>query len=222
MAKATQLELVYSGGTLVFDVEGEFIPSWQPVHKLNANPPVVTELRKVWEIRQAKLVSTTVAGLWTAIGTLDTAILARGTGHPTAARLIRDPSGAAATIITLGPPTYEQFMVEGLEGETDALTPHASFRKVACFNLRVSATKKNPEAVTGLVGFDQQIAYSYERGLTRVRARTQITTAEGTDARTKAMQATGVRVHQLRGKEATASPPEFASLLLRLAERSRA
>lgn len=186
MAGATRLELVYKSGTLTFDVEGEFLPSWLPVYRRNANPPVVVEMRKVWEIRQAKFVSSTVAGLWTKITTLDEALMARGDGHPTAARLIRDPGGAGATIITLGPPTYEQFLVEGLEGQTDALTPHASFRKSGAFDLRVSAVKKNPHSTTGIVGFDQAISYSYERGLARVRARTELSTAEGTDVRTKA------------------------------------
>lgn len=186
MSKAVQLELVYSGGTLTFDVEGEFLPRWQPVHKLNANPPVVTEMRKVWELRQCRFVSTTSAALWTKILALEAALDARGTGHPTAARLIRDPSGAAATIITLGPATYEQFLLEAMEGETDGITPRSSWRTSATFMIRVSAVKKNAEAVTGLVGFDQQVDYSYENGLVRVGYRTQITTAETVDARTKA------------------------------------
>ena len=99
MAKALQLELVHNGGTFVFAVEGEYLPRWEPIYKLAANPPVVAEMRLTWEFRQCKLVSSTVAGLWVGAGatiaTLNTLLETRGTGHPTAARLIRDPSGAA-------------------------------------------------------------------------------------------------------------------------------
>ena len=99
---------------------------------------------------------------------------------------MRDPAGAAATLFTLGPSTHEQFTIEVVEGETDELAPEASWRKVATCTLRVTAVLKNPEAVTGLVEWEQEVEVTYEDGRQGVEARTRITTAEGTSAVTKA------------------------------------
>lgn len=189
MAAALQLQITYSGGTFTFSVEGEYLPRWEPVYKVAANPPVVTEMRIVWEFRQCRLVSTTVAGLWAGAGstiaTLNTMLSARGTGHPTAAALVRDPSGTPSTLITLGPSTYEGFTIEA-EGETDALFPRASWRTSAAFTIRVSAVKRNAEAVTGIVDWDQRVSYRYEGGLAIVELVTRLSTLETVSAVTKA------------------------------------
>lgn len=185
MSAALQLQITYSGGTFTFAVEGEYLPRWEPTYKIAANPPVVTEMRKVWEFRQCRLISTTVAGLWTDVSTLDTMLMARGTGHPTAAVLKRDPAGANVTLVTLGPATYEGFQIEA-EGETDAILPRASWRTSAAFTIRVSAVKRNAEAVTGIVDWDQRVAYRYEAGLAIVELVTRLSTLEDVSAVTKA------------------------------------
>lgn len=189
MSAALQLQITYSGGTFTFAVEGEYLPRWEPTYKVAANPPVVTEMRLVWEFRQCRLIATTVAGLWVGAGstiaTLNTMLSARGTGHPTEAKLVRDPAGTPATLITLGPSTYEGFQIEA-EGETDALFPRASWRTSAAFTIRVSAVKRNAEAVTGIVDWDQRVVYRYEAGLAIVEKITRLSTLEGTSAVTKA------------------------------------
>lgn len=184
MSAALQLQITYSGGTFTFAVEGEYLPRWEPTYKIAANPPVVTEMRKVWEFRQCRLISTTVAGLWTDVATLDTMLMARGTGHPTAAVLKRDPAGANVTLVTLGPSTYEGFAIEA-EGETDAILPRASWRTSAAFTIRVSAIKRNADA-NGIVDWDQRFSYRYEAGLAIVELVTRLSTVEGTSAVTKA------------------------------------
>lgn len=188
MAKNLQLELVYPSGTVTFAVEGSYLPRWEPTYRFNVNPPEVVELRQVWEFQQVKFISTTVSGLWTTAGNINTllSILAtRGTGHFTSARLIADPSGTPTTLITLGPSDYEKFAVEALEGELDAVTPRASWNKSAAFTLRVSAVRKFEDA-QGIVDFQQTVRITFPRGLERVEAVTTITTKEGTSAVTKA------------------------------------
>ena len=185
MAAALQLQIVYSGGTFTFSVEGEYLPRWEPTYKVAADPPVVTEMRHVWEFRQCKLISTTASGLWTSIGTLHDMMAARGAGHPTSMKLVRDPAGTPATLVTLGPSVYEALQVEVLEGEQDALTPRASWRTSAAFTLRVSAVKKNEDA-NGIVGWDQRVSYRYENGLAIIEQVTRVSTAEGTSAVAKA------------------------------------
>lgn len=188
MSAALQLQITYSSGTFTFAVEGEYLPRWEPTYKVAANPPVVTEMRLVWEFRQCKLIATTVAGLWTGSGatidTLNTMLAARGTGHPTAAALVRDPAGTPATLIALGPSTYEGFQIEA-EGETDALTPRSSWRTSAAFTIRVSAVKRNADG-NGIVDWDQRVAYRYEAGLAIVELVTRLSTLEGVSAVTKA------------------------------------
>lgn len=188
MAKSLELRLVHSGGNFTFSVEGEYLPRWEPVYKINANPPVVQEMRLVWEFRQCKLVASSVSSLWTGTGginALATLLNTRGTGHPTSATLVGDPSGTPTTLVTLGPSDYEQFQVEALEGETDGATPRTSWRLSAAFTIRVSAVKKNADT-NGIVGFTQSVSVSYPSGLQRVEWDTTITTKEGTSAVTKA------------------------------------
>lgn len=184
MSAALQLQITYSGGTFTFSVEGEYLPRWEPSYKVAANPPVVTEMRLVWEFRQCRLISTTVDGLWTSVSTLNTMLSARSTGHPTAAALVRDPAGVAVTLITLGPSDYEGFQIEA-DGETDAILPRASWRTAAAFTLRISAIKRNEDG-NGIVDWDQRVNYRYEAGLAIVELVTRLSTVEGTSAVTKA------------------------------------
>lgn len=189
MAKSLELRLVHSGGNFTFAVEGEYLPRWEPVYRLNANPPEVVEMRQTWEFRQCKLVASSVSALWTGSGatisTLNTLLGTRGTGHPTSAALVADPSGTPSILITLGPSTYEQFTIEA-EGETDGATPHTSWRLSAAFTIRISAVKKNADSTTGIVGFEQTVSVSYPDGLQRIEWDTRITTKETVSAVTKA------------------------------------
>lgn len=189
MAKSLELRLVHSGGNFTFAVEGEYLPRWEPVYRFNANPPEVVEMRQTWEFRQCKLVASSVSALWTGSGatiaTLNTLLSTRGTGHPTSASLVANPSGTPSTLITLGPSDYEQFTIEA-EGEADAATPRTSWRLSAAFTIRISAVKKNAHSTTGMVGFDQTVSITYPDGLKRVEWRTTVTTKEGTSALTKA------------------------------------
>ncbi|HYE92697.1 MAG TPA: hypothetical protein VEA38_16825 [Terriglobales bacterium] len=194
MGKALQLELsstsAANGSTFKFDVEGEFLPRWEPSFKFSADPPQLTEMRRVWEFRQCRLVSSTTSGLWANsndnIGTLDLIMGTRSTGRFTAATIKRDPDSANATVFQLGVGTgVEAFTVEFLEGETDALTPAASWRYSAAFTIRISQVTKLTDA-NGIVGWEQSVSYSYPNGLAQVEMRTRITTREGTSAVTKA------------------------------------
>lgn len=185
MGAAVQLQI--GTAPFTFDVEGAYFPRLEAVYKEAANPRQVVALRETWEFRGCKILSAddTVASTWTKWLAFRASVASR-TAHPTLARLVRDPAGAAATLVTLGPSTHEQFMIEVVEGETDELAPEASWRKVATCTLRVTAVLKNPEAVTGLVEWEQEVEVTYEDGRQGVEARTRITTAEGTSAVTKA------------------------------------
>lgn len=188
MAKDLQLELVHDSGTFVFAVEGEYVPRLEPVYRYNVNPPEIVELRQVWEFRQCKLVSSTAAGLWAGAGgvaALVALLSTRGAGHPTSARLV--DVGASTTLITLGPADYEKFAFEILEGETDAATPRASWRRTAAFTLRVSAVRKFTDA-RGIVDFQQTVRVTFPGGLQRIESVMTITTLEGTSAVEKAAQ----------------------------------
>lgn len=189
MGAAVQLQIVTTTGTFVFDVQPGYFPRTEAEWKEASNPPEVVALRETWEFRQAKFVSgdATVASTWTKWLAFKAAIAPSGTARAraTSARLVRDPAGAAATLLTIGGTGWEGFRVEALEGETDEQEPAASWRTVAACTLRVSAVAKHADA-NGIVGWEQQTDLRYENGLQVVELRTRITTAEGTSAVTKA------------------------------------
>ncbi len=189
MGAAVQLQIVTASGTFVFDVQPGYFPRTEAEWKEAANPPEVVALRETWEFRQAKFVSAdaTVGSTWTKWLAFKAAIAPSGTARAraTSARLVRDPAGAAATLLTIGGSGWEGFRVEALEGETDETEPGASWRTVAACTLRVSAVSKHADA-NGIVGWEQSTDLTYENGLQVVELRTRITTAEGTSAVTKA------------------------------------
>lgn len=184
MAAAYQLEIQGASSNHVFGVEGAFFPRLEPVYKTAANPPQIVALRETWEFRGCRILSSddTVATLWSEWAAFLARIKSR-TAHPTYARVVI-PGGA--TLMTIGPSTYEQFQIELVEGEQDPDVPAASFRTVAACTLRVSAVLKNPEAVTGLVEWEQEVEVTYRNGLAAIEWRTVVGTAEGTSAVTKA------------------------------------
>jgi len=120
MGAAVQLQIVTASGTFVFDVQPGYFPRTEAEWKEAANPPEVVALRETWEFRQAKFVSAdaTVGSTWTKWLAFKAAIAPSGTARAraTSARLVRDPAGAAATILTIGGSGWEGFRVEALEG----------------------------------------------------------------------------------------------------------
>lgn len=182
-----RLQLQIQGTSdFAFDVEGEWIPSIEPIYKEAAQPPELAELRHTWEFRGCRIVSSdnTTATLWDEFQAF-LAYFEDRTAHPTYVQLVRDPSGAAAVEWKLDGSTYEQLRFELIEGQTDALVPDSSWNTSALVTLRVSAVRKFADA-NGVVDFAQRVLVSYDAGLRTLEWQTRIVTAEGTSAVTKA------------------------------------
>jgi hypothetical protein len=191
MGKRIELQIEDASTTLGyfhFTVEGDWIPSLEPIYNVG-NPPVVAEIREVWNFTNLRIVTpdNTVPTMWTGpIADFRSAFEER-IAHPTFVRLVHDPRGSAeVTLLTLGPAAYEGLRIDLIEGAQDSEVPDSSNSTTSTWNITVSAVKKLPHAVTGIVGFVQRVAVSYENGLRILEWITTITTKEGTDARTKA------------------------------------
>lgn len=197
MAKLLQLVIQGDVTDFTFDVEGEFTPSWEPVYRLNANPPALTEIRETWLLTRAKIVSTdgTAATLWTSFAAFLARIAVRGATHPADVKL---KTGAGATLRTLGPASHEQLRFEVLDGLTSDLNPADSFRTVATITLRVSAVSRYADA-NGIGDFDQRVRATYDAGLRVLEYVTTVTTAEGTSALTKAQGFAKIDIATLGG-----------------------
>lgn len=195
-----RLELQIQGSTnFTFDVEGAWFPSWQPVYKEAANPPEIVEMRQVWEFRDCKIRGETTEALWDSLLAFIARLETRAS-HPTYVRLVRDPSSANVTELTLGSGGgHEKLGFEVVDGGLDNLVPDASYNTTATFTLRVSATKKFADATTGIVGWEQEVETRYENGLRVLEWRTTITTAEGTSAVTKAQTYAAIPTSALGG-----------------------
>lgn len=179
---ALQLRLTNSDGDFTFDVDGEFLPSWEPVHKEAADPPQIAEMRHVWEFRGCRLVGNTTSALWTRFEALR-ALFEDRTKQITAVSVYRDGSTKQWE---LDNSTYEQLRVELLEvAGLDDLAPSATWRSVVPVTLRVSAVRKFADA-NGIVDFSQRVIVSYDAGLRTLEWQTRIVTAGGTSAVTKA------------------------------------
>ena len=205
MSKALQLEVVSSGGTFTFDVEGEFFPRLEPVYKDGSHPLQLEEIRYVWEVRGLRLRGASpadTASLWTRFLALETHLATR-TAHPTYARMVRDPSGANVELWRIGdgsanPPAWEKFRIETVEGEPDPEFRDASFRTVVYLTMRLSAVRKFADA-NSVVGFQQTVDVSYPNGLKQVSWRTRVTTREGTSAVTVATTIGALDVNDFGG-----------------------
>lgn len=175
-------------GYFHFDVEGEWSPRLEPVYNVG-NPPVLAQIREVWEFVDARVKSTddTTDTLWSVrIAALRSAIEQR-TAHPTFVRLVRNPRATGeAVVITLGPPDYEDLRIETVEGGQDPDAPDVSWSRTGTFTITVSAVKKLPDAVTGIVTFEQRATTTFRFGLRTLEWRTTITTKEGVSAVAKA------------------------------------
>lgn len=181
---ALTLEIQGDSGNFTFDVQGEFLPRMIPEFTDNTNPPEVTSIRTVWEFRQALIRSSdgTVETLWDEWLAFLARLRTRGSSYPTYAKVVR----AGVDEWTLGPSTYEDFRIEVVEGETWEDFPGATWQMVVPVTLLISGVEKFADPTTGIVNFDQEVTYSHDNGLTRIRWETQIETKEGTDAVAKA------------------------------------
>lgn len=184
-----QLEIQGSGGNFTFLVPPTFEPQTEPVYKTAANPQVIEQLRWTWSFSGALLVSTdgTTATLWTQWLAFLARFQTRGS-QPTYARITRDPAGTNTVVWTLGPSTYEQLRFESVRAgrATSAAVAPGVWRVAIPVDLTITATQKLPDN-NGIVGWNQSVLITTdEGGLQIVEWRTRITTAEGTDARTKA------------------------------------
>lgn len=186
-AKRLRLEIV-SGTTFTFDVEGVIEPRLEPEWKDAANPPQLERVRVVWTVTRARIVAVDADALWDAWAAFLARLQTRQpTAPPTSVRIVRDPGGANETVQTLGPATYQEFRWEGVTGEgTDDGSPAASWNVVAPVTLSFSAVLALADT-DGIVGWRQVVRSTYDdAGLHNLEWETEVTTAEGTDARTKA------------------------------------
>ena len=175
-----------TAGSFSFDVEGEWTPRIAPVYKAASNPPALEQLLWSWEFRGCRIVPSdgSTATLWTDIQALFARFEDRS-DHPTHARLVRDPDGAAVEVLRIGSPTYEGLRFEAIEGELDPDVPGASWSTTGTFALTITANRKFADA-NGIVGFAQEVRVRYESGLRVLEWDTTITTEEGTSAVDKA------------------------------------
>ncbi|MCA8922884.1 MAG: hypothetical protein KDD82_13805, partial [Planctomycetes bacterium] len=196
-----QLEIQGDGGHFRFDVPGPLEPRLEPVWKEAADPPEVIELREVWELPGARLVSADGSpdGLWRQWRSFLARLRVRGQGFPLWVRLLRDPQGAAEVVWTLGPPTHERFRLEQLSAGTDELAPAATWSVLVPVTLVVSAVQRFADP-NGIVGWEQETASRFDAGgLHVLEWRTRITTKEGTSALEKARQFGRIDVSRFGG-----------------------
>lgn len=187
MAKILKLILTTTAGTTIeFDVEGQLFPRWLPVYKAASQPRQMTNLRLEWTIRGCRAQAVDAATLWgasTPLGKLMAAIKARGTGQIGQVEL----KNAAGTVIdSITTSTYQNIVLEEIDGSPDPTLPQESWDQSAFLTVRVSGELANADA-NGIVQFDQRIMEQYDdaslRHLTYI---TDISTKEGVDVRTKA------------------------------------
>lgn len=203
MAKLYALELVGSGYTFTFAVEGEVLPRYVAEYKENADDPVLIGLRETWDCGRCLLVSThattpardLLQQLFAVAARLETR-----TASPISARLIWDPSGTPSTLRTLGGAGYEKFRIELMEVERQPQVRGSGDRRTSlAVHLRLSAVEKFAETVTGLVLFDQKVFLDGEAGNRVITYRTELTTKAGVDAREKAAEYAAIDITSLGG-----------------------
>lgn len=184
---------IEDGSSVVFsfDHEGDFLPRLVAEYKDNANPPQVTALREVWEIKNATLSSATdVTGVWSSFFTFVDKIDRNGasTNMPTKAVMTCDPSGSPSVVRTLGPSTHERFKIEAAEiVKGPDQEKGDDQRKLLHCSITISAVQRFAD-VNGICEWTQRVALSDAGGgLQRVTYTTELSTLEGTDAVAKAV-----------------------------------
>lgn len=175
------------GSTFQFDADGEWAwDDYERVYKDASDPPELESIRQAWEIRGTVLSTDgTPATAWSAFDTLRTAMNARGTGAPTKIELLLvDVDGTSTVKATLGPPDWDQFMVEEFRSEVDRDNPSATHLTAIPVFLRATARRvvEGSGGLAGVVGFEQTIEHAFDAGLETVTWVTLVTTEEGTDA----------------------------------------
>lgn len=188
MGKPWRLTIEDGAGVVFsFDHEGDFLPRLVAEYKDGANPPQVTALREVWEIKNATLSSATdVTAVWAAFFTFVDKI--DRTNMPTKALMTSDPSGTPSVVRTLGPSTHERFKIEAAEvvkGPSDQVGDDQ--RKLLHVSVTISAVQRFADT-NGICEWNQRVALSDAGGgLQRVTYTTELSTLEGTDAVAKAV-----------------------------------
>ena len=194
MARDLQIKITTGTGDVSFALDGGW--SWRqaPVYKEAANPPELEEIREEWTITGIVRSSTGTAEQgWDDFNAARDKLLGRGTSKATKVEIIRDPEGTPVTELTLGPPTYERFIVEEVTGGEWSDAPAASFRVVFPLTIRISAVRLAVDPATGLPGdangitsWEQEVSVAYAAGLKSMSWSTSIETQEGVDALAKA------------------------------------
>lgn len=184
MAKALQVKLVRAGSSdLTFDTEATPEPRYQFIYKTaSTDPRPIEAVRIVYTLRQCRFTASSDVNLWIAGASLPTFIAAlktRGTGAVTSAQFIRDPAGTPQTLDTLS----EGFQIEDVSFYPDRLHPTDQFLTTAMFDITFSAFVRLEDA-DSIVTWNQVVELTEDNGLEVLEWRTEVTTKEGTDART--------------------------------------
>lgn len=194
-----QVVRVWTGAnpTDYWDLRGEW--RWRDLvrsYRDGQEPPPLEQIRRAWDV-QGEVVSPdgSPAGGWAAYQTIRASLDARGTGAPIRAELVLvEVDGTEQILETLGPPDWQGFRVEVVEGPPDDVTPASSwwttFPLVLRFTaglLRDSEDDGDTGALVGIVGFEQVVSVRWVSGLREVTWETTVTTREGVDARDKAL-----------------------------------
>lgn len=188
-----------SAATLQFDLDGEL--RWdQPerVYREAAEPPQLESIRYAWDVRGSAILTPdgSSANGWARFRAALAVIDSRA-DPVVKVEVLRVEAGAETSELTLGPPTYQGFKIERVAGdEAFELDPKASHRVAWPIYVRFSARRVFARTVTtpdgtidDVVGFEQTISQTYdEAALGELTWETTVTTAEGVDARPKAME----------------------------------
>lgn len=184
-----QLRLRDSGGTYTFDFPGQLeLIDQQRIHQDTAGVPELAKIIETWEATRCRISAADANLLFDKFDTFQSFINDR-TGTPlTAFEIIRPAAGNDSVEIerVLSTANYQRIILESMtiEDEIPDLE-QARLRSVMPVTLRISAERVFPDG-NGIVNWNQRIINTYRNGLHQLEYVTEIETAEGTDARTKA------------------------------------
>lgn len=185
MAADLQLQLRSTAGDTTFDVDGEFrVLPREREFKESADPPQLKRIVERWQFTGCLIVGADTETLWDNLLAFLAKLEDRSTSPFTSARIVRDPTGAAVVERTLGPSPFQRFRVEevGLSPPDVLRTSRrGAWRVVAAIDLTVSAELPLADA-DGLLDLRQTVVDEYRDGLRTLEWRTEVETAEGTDA----------------------------------------
>lgn len=182
-----------SGSPVTFDAEGTW--EWRQVllHKPASGsatlPPETTQIREVWTIRLARIISSdgTTATGWSEFLALRAHWEARGTAttttQPTNIEIYNLDSSSVE--LTLGPSSFEDFRLEEVASASDPNNVQGMWGVTFPFEFSISAIRKNADA-DGIVRYEQTLTQSVKNGLKTITWNTLVSTKQGTSALVKA------------------------------------